>query len=66
MTTVNSFGKKWSLVVKKLANTRTEHMVKNRYKSLILNELKRTPSLKNNEVESYIISKLEGSNPIKL
>jgi hypothetical protein len=37
MTTVKNRGKKWSLVVKKLNNTRTEHMVKNRYKSLIYN-----------------------------
>jgi hypothetical protein len=46
LTTVKSNGKKWSLVVKKLHNTRTEHMVKNRYKSLISNELKRHPHLR--------------------
>lgn len=43
LSTVRAHGKKWSLVVRKLENTRTEHMVKNRFKSLISNELKRHP-----------------------
>lgn len=28
-------GKKWSKIVEELENTRTEHMVKNRFKSLL-------------------------------
>lgn len=46
LTTVSASGKKWSLVVRKLHNTRTEHMVKNRYKSLISIEMKRHPELR--------------------
>lgn len=34
-------------------------MVKNRYKSLISNQLKKNPTLRSNEVETYIINKLE-------
>lgn len=30
-------GKKWSLAVRELDHARTEHMVKNRYKSLLTN-----------------------------
>ena len=36
-----NINKKWSLVAKELGNKRTEHMVKNRYKSLINSEMKR-------------------------
>lgn len=39
-------GKRWSVAMKELSNTRTEHMVKNRYKSLISNESKRYPGKK--------------------
>lgn len=35
-------------------------MVKNRYKSLISNELKRQPHLRQSEVETFLIRKLEG------
>lgn len=41
LSTIKKRGKRWSLAVKGLRHTRTEHMVKNRYKSLILNEKKR-------------------------
>lgn len=34
-------------------------MVKNRYKSLIANELKRQPKLKTQEIEAFLIGKLE-------
>jgi transcriptional activator Myb len=37
LTTIKKKGKRWSLAVKELNHTRTEHMVKNRYKSLISN-----------------------------
>lgn len=43
LNTIKKKGKKWSLAVKELSNTRTEHMVKNRYKSLIANEAKKYP-----------------------
>lgn len=43
LTTIKKKGKKWSLVAKELKHTRTEHMVKNRYKSLISNESKKFP-----------------------
>lgn len=35
---IKNKGKKWSSAVKELSHTRTEHMVKNRYKSLMLNK----------------------------
>jgi myb proto-oncogene protein len=60
LTTVRSSGKKWSQVAKKLLNTRTENMVKNRYKSLISKELKKQPHLRQSEVETFLIRKLEG------
>ncbi len=37
LNTIKKKGKKWSIAVKELSSTRTEHMVKNRYKSLISN-----------------------------
>lgn len=30
------FGRKWSEIARTLGNARTEHMVKNRYKTLII------------------------------
>lgn len=33
--TVLAIGKKWSLVARELGSKRTEHMVKNRFKSLL-------------------------------
>jgi hypothetical protein len=44
--------------MKELGNTRTEHMVKNRYKSLISNESKRYPGKKDSELENVLIKKL--------
>ncbi len=35
MRYVMEHGKKWSKIVEELKNTRTEHMVKNRFKSLL-------------------------------
>jgi hypothetical protein len=60
MLTIKNSGKKWSLVVKKLRNTRTEHMVKNRYKSLLSIELKKYPNLKEIDLQNHIINSLEG------
>lgn len=60
MTTVKEEGKKWSMVVKKLGNTRTEHMVKNRYKSLVSVEMKKHPEMEEAEIERYILSCLQG------
>jgi len=56
MTTVKEEGKKWSMVVKKLGNTRTEHMVKNRYKSLVSIEMKKHPEMDEAEIERYILN----------
>jgi len=42
-----------------LRNTRTEHMVKNRYKSLIINERRRFPDKKDAEIENLLIKKLK-------
>lgn len=44
--------------MKKLSNTRTEHMVKNRYKSLISNEAKKHPNKKDSELEGIVIKRL--------
>lgn len=38
---IKKHGHKWSFAVKGLNYTRTEHMVKNRYNSLISNEMKK-------------------------
>lgn len=51
-------GKKWSVAVKELEHTRTEHMVKNRYKSLISNEGKKYQGKKEFEIENILIKKL--------
>ena len=51
-------GKRWSVAMKELANTRTEHMVKNRYKSLISNEGKKYPGKRETELENILIKKL--------
>jgi len=40
-------GKKWSLVSKKLGGSRTEHMVKNRFKTLISRQKKLYPQISN-------------------
>lgn len=34
-------GKKWALISKMMGSTRTEHMVKNRYNSLLRTEMKK-------------------------
>jgi hypothetical protein len=39
-------GKKWSSIAKELKNTRTEHMVKNRYKSLLSRQNKKSKRYK--------------------
>ncbi len=51
-------GKRWSVAMKELFNTRTEHMVKNRYKSLISNEGKKHPGKKESELENILIKKI--------
>jgi hypothetical protein len=43
LKTISNYGKKWSAAVRMLKNTRTEHMVKNRYKSMIATEQKKHP-----------------------
>lgn len=51
-------GKKWSLAVRQLGHTRTEHMVKNRYKSLLANEAKKHPEKQEAELEVLLIKRL--------
>jgi hypothetical protein len=41
LTSIRDHGKRWAYTVKKLLKKRTEHMVKNRFNSLINNEKKR-------------------------
>ena len=42
-------GKKWAIISKELDGKRTEHMVKNRYKSIIITLRKKYPQLDNEE-----------------
>lgn len=48
-------GKKWSDIAKKLDKSRTEHMIKNRYKSLLIHHQKK---VKNIEKEEKILNSL--------
>lgn len=50
LNTIKKKGKKWSFAAKELRHTRTEHMVKNRYKSLISNEIKKFPGKREAEI----------------
>jgi len=45
-------GKKWSLVSKKLGGSRTEHMVKNRFKTIVGRQKKLHPQIAN---EFYLL-----------
>jgi predicted HNH restriction endonuclease len=58
LTTIRKRGKRWSLAVRELNHTRTEHMVKNRYKSLISNESKKNPEKCESEIEGLLIRRL--------
>jgi hypothetical protein len=40
-------GRRWSNIAKELGNHRTEHMVKNRYKTLIIKQKKITSRISN-------------------
>jgi hypothetical protein len=42
-------GKRWSKVAQHLHSARTEHMVKNRYKTLVGQERRRHPALKDED-----------------
>jgi hypothetical protein len=41
LESIKNYGKRWAYTVRKLLKKRTEHMVKNRFNSLINNEKKR-------------------------
>ena len=51
-------GNKWSAAVRTLNGTRTEHMVKNRYKSLVGMESKKHKSKSVDEIELALMKKL--------
>jgi hypothetical protein len=57
--TIKRYGKRWSLAVKELSSTRTEHMVKNRYNSLLLNSRKKHADKSEAAIESLLIKKFE-------
>lgn len=58
LSTIKRKGKRWSLAVRELNHTRTEHMVKNRYKSLISNEAKKHPDKRTADLEALLIKRL--------
>lgn len=43
-------GKKWSQIAKKLGDQRTEHMIKNRYKTILAKQRKEYPKIRNETV----------------
>lgn len=49
-------GKRWSKIAKELGNSRTEHMVKNRFKTIYSRQKKLYPSLKSEDllIKSFI------------
>ena len=51
-------GKKWSEISKLLGNQRTEHMVKNRFKTILIRQKKIAPDLKNEAdlLKNYILT----------
>lgn len=53
---VISAGKKWSFVARELGNRRTEHMVKNRFKSLLNAEMKKVGD---EEDEGVVVLKIK-------
>jgi hypothetical protein len=62
-------GKKWSKIVEELENTRTEHMVKNRFKSLLAkveNDFKAQKKKvdKENTLIKYIIEEINSKNSL--
>ena len=62
-------GKKWSKIVEKLENTRTEHMVKNRFKSLLAkveNDFKgqKKKVEKENTLIEHIIEEINSKNSL--
>lgn len=61
LSLVDKLGKKWSKIVKKFGGTRTEHMVKNRFNSLIIKQKKLNATIKK---ENKLI-KLARGNLIK-
>lgn len=63
LNTVRTTGRKWSQAVRHLSHTRTEHMVKNRYKSLLAAEGKKHPLKKEPELQAAIIRRLERTVP---
>ena len=60
---VTKFGKRWAMIGKHLDDKRTEHMVKNRYNSLVSKFKKDNPQLKQaseNTLINHINKKLNG------
>lgn len=57
MQSVQKEGKKWSSLIPKLNNTKSEHMIKNRYFSLLKKEKDYIPAREDSTVQN-IINKL--------
>jgi hypothetical protein len=58
MTVVLESGPIWSEVAKQLKGTRTEHMVKNRYHSLIEKERKKGQNIPSTKLEQRLLNSL--------
>lgn len=55
MSLLLTTGKRWSKIAKKLGSSRTEHMIKNRYKTIISKQKKLYPHIKSEDqlIRSY-------------
>ena len=59
MTLIQEIGNKWSEISKKMKQNRTEHMIKNRYHSLIKKYQNNKEKASNKAIEKKIIRILE-------
>lgn len=49
MTLLLEIGKRWSKIAKELGSSRTEHMIKNRYKTIISKQKRLFPHIKSDD-----------------
>lgn len=54
MQSVQTDGKKWSSLIPKLGSTKSEHMIKNRYFSLLKKEKDYNPAREESTVQNII------------
>jgi hypothetical protein len=45
-----SEGKRWSKIAKKTGDTRTEHQIKNRFKTIMFRQKKEYPTIRNENI----------------